>query len=134
MGYQDPTCVILDGDEAKWAYVFMKGWKKTKNVDFDFRDAHDLDFMTSRAQSEDYVQGNLRERIKQASTVLVLEPPIRIETELTRAGITFQRDEQLEIFDTRTGKVDLVHAPEIRFEVDSFNRRVITQLLWPLFP
>jgi type I restriction enzyme, R subunit len=29
------------------------------------------------------------------------EPPIRIETELTRAGITFQRDEQLEIFDTR---------------------------------
>jgi type I restriction enzyme, R subunit len=56
------------------------------------------------------------------------EPPIRIETALTRAGITFQRNEQLEIFDTRTGKVDLVHAPdEIRFEVDSFNRRVITQ-------
>jgi type I restriction enzyme, R subunit len=56
------------------------------------------------------------------------EPPIRIETALTRAGITFQRDEQLEIFNTRTGKVDLVHAPdEIRFEVDTFNRRVITQ-------
>jgi type I restriction enzyme R subunit len=56
------------------------------------------------------------------------EPPIRIEAALSRAGITFQRDEQLEIFDTRTGKVDLVHAPdEIRFEVDSFNRRVITQ-------
>ena len=56
------------------------------------------------------------------------EPPIRIETALSRAGITFQRDEQLEIFDTRTGKVDLTHAPdEIRFEVDSFNRRVITQ-------
>lgn len=55
------------------------------------------------------------------------EPPLRIETALTRAGITFQRDEQLEIFDTRTGKVDLVHAPdEITFEVDSFNRRVIT--------
>jgi hypothetical protein len=31
------------------------------------------------------------------------EPPIRIETALSRAGITFQRDEQLEIFDTRTG-------------------------------
>ena len=56
------------------------------------------------------------------------EPPIRIETALTRAGITFQRDEQLEIFNTRTGTVDLVHAPdEIRFEVESFNRRVITQ-------
>ena len=55
------------------------------------------------------------------------EPPIRIETALTRAASP-SRDEQLEIFDTRTGKVDLVHAPdEIRFEVDSFNRRVITQ-------
>jgi hypothetical protein len=52
----------------------------------------------------------------------------RASKQLTRAGITFQRNEQLEIFDTRTGKVDLVHAPdEIRFEVDSFNRRVITQ-------
>lgn len=56
------------------------------------------------------------------------EPPIRIETELTRSGITFQRDQQLEIFDTRTGQIDLIHAPdEIRFEVESFNRRVITQ-------
>lgn len=56
------------------------------------------------------------------------EPPIRIETALARAGITFQRNEQLEIFDTRTGKVDLVHAPdEITFDVESFNRRVITQ-------
>lgn len=56
------------------------------------------------------------------------EPPIRIETELTRGGITFQRDEQLEIFNTRTGQIDLVHAPdEIRFEVESFNRRVVTQ-------
>ena len=56
------------------------------------------------------------------------EPPIRIETALTRAGITFQRDEQVEIFNTRTGEIDLVHAPdEIRFEVEHFNRRVITE-------
>jgi len=56
------------------------------------------------------------------------EPPIRIETELTRSGITFQRNEQIELFDTRTGKIDLAHAPdEITFDVESFNRRVITQ-------
>ena len=56
------------------------------------------------------------------------EPPIRIETELTRAGITFQKDEQVELFNTRTGQIDLIHAPdEIKFDVESFNRRVITQ-------
>jgi hypothetical protein len=72
MGYQDPTYVIFDGDEDKWAYGFMKGWKKNKNVDFDFRDAHDLDTMTGRAQSEDYLKGKLRERMKQAAAVLEL--------------------------------------------------------------
>jgi type I restriction enzyme R subunit len=56
------------------------------------------------------------------------EPPIRIETELTRGGIKFKKGEQVEIFNTKTGVVDLVHAPdEIGFEVESFNRRVITQ-------
>jgi hypothetical protein len=37
------------------------------------------------------------------------EPPIRIETELTRAGIIFHAGEQVEIFNTRTGRIDLVH-------------------------
>ncbi len=56
------------------------------------------------------------------------EPPIRIETELTRAGITFRAGEQVEIFNTRTGRIDLVHAPdEITYEVDAFNKRVITK-------
>ena len=56
------------------------------------------------------------------------EPPIRIETELTRAGITFHAGEQVEIFNTGTGRIDLVHAPdEITYEVDAFNRRVITK-------
>jgi type I restriction enzyme R subunit len=56
------------------------------------------------------------------------EPPIRIETELTRDGIKFKKGEQVEIFNTKTGQIDLVHAPdEIGFEVESFNRRVITQ-------
>ena len=51
------------------------------------------------------------------------EPPIRIETELTRGGITFKKDEQVEIFNTRTGKIDLVHAPdEIKFEVESVQQ------------
>jgi superfamily II DNA or RNA helicase len=55
------------------------------------------------------------------------EPPIRIETALARAGITFEKDEQLDLLDTKSGKIDLTHAPdEIRFEVEQFNKRVIT--------
>lgn len=72
MGYKDPAYVVFDGDNDKWAYVFMKGWKQNKNVDFDFRDAHDLDSMTGRAQDEAYVKSKLRERMRQSKTVVVL--------------------------------------------------------------
>ncbi|MFG1317541.1 type I restriction-modification system endonuclease [Xanthobacter autotrophicus] len=55
------------------------------------------------------------------------EPPIRIETALARAGIVFARDEQLDLLNTRTGEIDTATLPdEIRFEVEQFNRQVIT--------
>lgn len=72
MSYKDPTYVIFDGDNDKWAYAFMKGWKANDRIDFDFRDAHDLDNMTGRAQDEAYVKANLRERMKKSKAVLVL--------------------------------------------------------------
>ena len=56
------------------------------------------------------------------------EPPIRLETERSRGGIKFDQGEEMEVLDTMSGRVDLVHAPdEIRFEVDEFNKRVITE-------
>lgn len=72
MSYKDPTYVVFDGDEDKWAYGFMKGWKTNERVDFDFQDAHDLDNMTSRAQGEAYVKARLKERMLKSSAVLVL--------------------------------------------------------------
>lgn len=55
------------------------------------------------------------------------EPPVRIETALTRAGIVFEKDEKLELLNTRTGEIDLAHAPdEIRFDVEQFNKQVVT--------
>ena len=55
------------------------------------------------------------------------EPPVRIETALARAGIVFEKDEQLDLLNTRTGEIDLAHAPdEIRFEVEQFNKQVVT--------
>lgn len=55
------------------------------------------------------------------------EPPVRIETALARAGITFGKDEQLDLLDTRSGKIDTATLPdEIHFEVEQFNKQVIT--------
>jgi type I restriction enzyme R subunit len=56
------------------------------------------------------------------------DPPIRIETELSRDGIHFARGEQLPLLDAATGKIDLTHAPDdLDFQVADFNRRVITR-------
>ena len=56
------------------------------------------------------------------------EPRIQIHTELSQTGIVWNPGDQVEFFDPKTGELDLVHAPdEMRFEVEQFNRRVITQ-------
>src|SRR5204863_6231787 len=56
------------------------------------------------------------------------EPPVRIETELSRQGIHFARGDQLALLDQITGQVDLTHAPDdLDFEIADFNRRVITR-------
>jgi len=55
------------------------------------------------------------------------EPPIRIETALARAGITFEKDKQLDLLDTKSGEIDTATLPdELHFEVEKFNRQVIT--------
>ncbi|MBR2815043.1 MAG: type I restriction-modification system endonuclease [Reyranella sp.] len=55
------------------------------------------------------------------------EPPIQITTALAQAGITFTKDQQLELLNTKTGQIDLSRAPDhITFEVEAFNRKVIT--------
>jgi len=64
--------VAFDGDNAKWAYAFMKGWKTNDRVDFDLEDAHDLDEMTSRAQNEAYVKLKLKERMKSSEALVVI--------------------------------------------------------------
>ena len=64
--------VVFDGDNDKWAYAYMNGWKANKNIDFDYQDAHDLDNMTSRARGEEYVKSKLRERMRMSTAVVVL--------------------------------------------------------------
>ena len=66
------TYVIFDGDEDRYAYAYMKGWKANDRVEFDFRDAHDIGSMTARAQDEAYVKSELRKRMEASNQVLVL--------------------------------------------------------------
>lgn len=56
------------------------------------------------------------------------EPPVRITTALSEDGITWDIGEEIQVFDSVTGQLDLIHAPdEIHVEVEQFNRRVITE-------
>lgn len=64
--------VVFDGDNDKWAYGYMNGWKENHNINFDYENAHDLDTMTGRSQNEQYVKSKLRERMRRSNAVVVL--------------------------------------------------------------
>ncbi len=56
------------------------------------------------------------------------EPPIRIITARAEEGIGFKVGEQMPIYDTATGNIELHEVPDdIDFEVGSFNKKVITE-------
>lgn len=71
MGYRNKTYVIFDGDNDMWAYAYMKGWKNSERIDFNFHDAHDIRPITARA-SEATVRTRLRERLGNMKQAIVL--------------------------------------------------------------
>jgi type I restriction enzyme R subunit len=55
-------------------------------------------------------------------------PPRRITTALSQTGITFEKDEEVNIIDPRTGQVDLFNLEDqVDFEVAEFNKKVYTR-------
>lgn len=72
MAYRNKTYVIFDGDKDIWAYAYMKGWKESEHVDFNFHDAHDLKPLTNNATDELYIKIRLRERFANAAQTIVL--------------------------------------------------------------
>ena len=55
------------------------------------------------------------------------EPPIRYQTLLSQNGIHFAKGESVDVIDTSTGEVNAAEIEdELDFEIESFNRRVIT--------
>lgn len=56
------------------------------------------------------------------------EPPYKIATELSSEGIQWKKGEDVPVYSGSTGKVELYKAPdELKFEVEEFNRKVITE-------
>jgi type I restriction enzyme R subunit len=56
------------------------------------------------------------------------EPPYRIETELSRGGITYGVGEKIVTYDPVTKVTNTSETPdELRFDVDDFNRGVLTE-------
>jgi type I restriction enzyme R subunit len=56
------------------------------------------------------------------------EPPIQIHTVLTDQGMTWKVGEEVKIFNTQRGQIDLFKAPDqIKLDVEDFNRKVITR-------
>ncbi|MBD2176547.1 type I restriction-modification system endonuclease [Pseudanabaena sp. FACHB-1998] len=55
------------------------------------------------------------------------EPPLQIGTLLNQSGIKFQANEQVAVYNTVSGEIDLTSTPdELNFEVEKFNKKVIT--------
>lgn len=55
------------------------------------------------------------------------EPPIRLRTRLAEQGIHFEKGEEIQVVKTATGEIDTTVLPdELDFEIDAFNRLVIT--------
>ncbi|HEX8162308.1 MAG TPA: TIR domain-containing protein [Pyrinomonadaceae bacterium] len=70
-GHKATTYIIFDGDKDYWAYARMKGWKALENIDFDFRDAHDLKTIRDTSPP-DTVRRTLRQRFSTAEQAIVL--------------------------------------------------------------
>ena len=74
MSYRNKTYVIFDGDNDRWAYAYMNGWKSNENMEFNFHDAHDIGPLTSLA-SDETIKARLRERFSNAKQAVVLVGP-----------------------------------------------------------
>jgi len=56
------------------------------------------------------------------------EPPVRIETELSRAGINWAAGEEVQVYRVGRDQVEMFRTPDdLGFDIDQFNRLVVTE-------
>ncbi|KML28857.1 type I restriction enzyme EcoKI subunit R [Rossellomorea marisflavi] len=56
------------------------------------------------------------------------EPPYLFKTELSEAGISFDKDEEVEVYDVDSSEIQLEKMEDtVKFEIEQFNKKVITE-------
>ncbi|MEI5995283.1 type I restriction-modification system endonuclease [Candidatus Enterococcus mansonii] len=56
------------------------------------------------------------------------EPPYKFETELSKNGISFVKDEEIDVWNNESQSIDKTKLKDnLSFEVDKFNRKVMTE-------
>lgn len=71
MSYRNKTYVIFDGDNDMAYYRVMTAWKENNNIDFDFYNAHDLNYARDTS-SEEAIKAQLRERMANSKQMILL--------------------------------------------------------------
>src|SRR5262245_37218507 len=69
--YRNKLYVAFDGDEDMTYFNTLKMWKANKQIDFEFYDAHGLNYARDSSQTES-IKAQLRERMKNSKTMLLL--------------------------------------------------------------
>jgi len=71
MAYRNKTYVAFDGDRDINYYYLMKAWKANDSIEFDFHDAHDLNYARDSSEEES-IKRQLRERMQNSKIFLLL--------------------------------------------------------------
>ena len=56
------------------------------------------------------------------------EPPVRIITALAEDGMTWEKGQDMQVYDTGTSQISMFQVPdEVMIEIDEYNKRVVTE-------
>lgn len=71
MAYRNKTYIAFDGDNDMQYYRVMTAWASNRFIDFDFYDAHELNYSHDWAQTES-IKRQLHERLENSKLFILL--------------------------------------------------------------
>lgn len=71
MAYRNKTYVAFDADNDMQYYRLMKAWAGNSSIDFDFYDAHEINYSHDWAQTES-IKRQLNERLENSKLFILL--------------------------------------------------------------
>jgi len=71
MAYRNKVYVAFDGDNDMQYYYLMKAWANNSSINFDFYDAHEINYSHDWAQTES-IRRQLHERLENSKIFILL--------------------------------------------------------------